>query len=234
MPDLLVHVLEARNLPGVPDSYPVVKIGSRKAKGKIRKNNPNPQWDQFLLLNFNSHQPTAEYLTVSIYNHQTIGKDYCLGECRIPLETVTRSVEHQAWHRIAKKTGEVEGEILVGVSGVDFGFQSKQDDPMQMYYNTSNHTTMYGAPDERAYGQPYPPPTQQSFYPSPPPPTCAYNTASAIPTPVYIIDESTLSPKQQKKLRRNRRWRKALTITGTVCMVLITALGFVFLGLFLC
>jgi len=198
--------------------------------GKIRKQNPNPQWDQFLLLNFNSHQPTAEYLTVSIYNHQTIGKDYCLGECRIPLETVTRSVEHQAWHRIAKKTGEVEGEVLVGVSGIDFGFQSRAHDetPVQMYYNTSNHTMSYGSSEERAFGQPYHPSPQQSFYPSPAPaPACAYNTGLP-PTPVYIVDETTLSPKQQKKLRRNRRWRKVLTITGTVCMVRSFLLHFFF------
>eukprot|EP01102_Stenamoeba_stenopodia_P022034 TRINITY_DN9044_c0_g1_i1.p1 TRINITY_DN9044_c0_g1~~TRINITY_DN9044_c0_g1_i1.p1 ORF type:complete len:232 (-),score=39.92 TRINITY_DN9044_c0_g1_i1:99-794(-) len=231
MPDLLVHVLEARNLAGAPDSYPIVKIGDRKAKGKIRKKNSNPQWDQFLLLNFNSPQPTAEYLTVAIYNHQMVGKDYCLGECRIPLETVTRSVEHQAWHRIAKKNGEVEGEVLVGVSGVDFGFQSRCDEPAQMYYNPNISMSYSSPPDEqRAFGQPYHPPPQQSFYAAPPPPH--YNAIPA--TPIYVIDEASLSPKQQKKLKRNRRWRKVLTVTGTVCMVLITALGFVFLGLFLC
>jgi len=237
MPELLVHVIEARNLPlngGIPDPYPYIRVHGSKAKGKTMNATPNPHWNQFYLISFNSPTPGSDFVNISIMDRRRLGKDKCLGTARIPMEIIPRAVEHQSWYKLEAPhyAGQLTAsEVLIGLSGVDFGMATEK--PAQgvppFYAEMGNEQRdFYAGSPNYAY------PNSPQHYPPPPtagaPPVYVYQTPyGACSGATYVIDESTLDPKTRKKIRRRRRFYKVLRITGVVCMVLMTAIMGVFL-----
>ncbi|UYV65676.1 MCTP2 [Cordylochernes scorpioides] len=100
---------------GLSDPYVKFRLGSEKYKSKYCPKTLNPQWLEQFDLHLYPDQPRV--LEVSVWDHDTHGKDDFMGRCQLNLDTLKPETTHQIRMDLSHDGGAGEVFLLLTISG---------------------------------------------------------------------------------------------------------------------